>query len=315
MEKFIALNASHLRLDNLAGLTAETVAIASQQSGSVLGPLGTATLQTLGNVNTAFLKRLHRKRASELTPQIREKGRLRNVLFAEIKRTSKTGRQSSLPAVADAGARMTAFLEPFRKTDKEPVMSQTAQITIISSRYAADATLAQAAATLGIAAQIQALFTASSELENLYNRRLDEMAAVEGPAASALKSETVKAYNRFCATIEITLSVQPSAALQLLFNEMNGLRRKYVADRPSPLDEAHTFVAAIAGQPHTGRPVTPLPRVFYRTGNERRELVFSRDYAATYRNNVRAGEARLLLHGKGKYTGRYETTFHILPDP
>jgi hypothetical protein len=35
------------------------------------------------------------------------------------------------------------------------------------------------------------------------------------------------------------------------------------------------------------------------------------DFDVTYRNNIEAGEAQLFVHGKGKYAGKYITTFHI----
>jgi hypothetical protein len=43
------------------------------------------------------------------------------------------------------------------------------------------------------------------------------------------------------------------------------------------------------------------------------ELEFTKDYDITYRENVEVGEAALIVHGKGHYTGHYETTFHIVP--
>jgi hypothetical protein len=314
MEKFIALSASRLRLDDLEGLCSETVAIASQQSGSTLGTLGTAKLQTLSLVNDRFAKRLHQQRASTLTPQIDEKEHLRDGLFSEIKRESKAGEQSSLPATAAAGGKMVVFLKPFWNIDREPIMSQSAQIKIINTRYNADSSLQQAAATLGINSQMQSLFSTNNTLESLYNQRLAEMGTIELPSATSMKSEVVAAYDEFCETIEITYSVQSSVtALQVLFNEMNSIRRKYAARLPVPLDGEHTSVAPVDDQIYTGRHLTPLPRVFYRTDDGKLiELVFSQDYTVTYRNNVEVGEAHLIVHGKGKYSGSYVTTFHII---
>jgi hypothetical protein len=98
MENFIALKVSRTRLNDLEGLCSEIIAIASQQSSSVLGNLGLTKLQTLSIVNANFLRRLHPKQARELTSQISEKERLRDTLFSEIRCTSKTGQHSILPA-------------------------------------------------------------------------------------------------------------------------------------------------------------------------------------------------------------------------
>jgi hypothetical protein len=41
------------------------------------------------------------------------------------------------------------------------------------------------------------------------------------------------------------------------------------------------------------------------------ELRFTVDYFFTYKNNIEIGEAQIIIHGKGKYTGKYTSTFHI----
>lgn len=310
MIKFIPLHVSHLRLDYLAGLVSETIDMATLQK-EILGDVGAAKLQTLTAAGNTFFALLNKQYASDLTLQIKEKDRQRDVLFSEIKRTSKSGRKSSLPAHADAGTKMVDFLHPFWNIGKEPIISQTTQINILSTRYAADATLKSAAQTLGIASQMQSLFHTNTALLNLYNERLDEMAAKKGPSASSMKSDVVIAFDEFCRAIEVILSALPSDGLQLLFNEINDLRRKYISGLPARLNRAHTSVAPIPQQTYTGNPVTPLPRVFFQTGKETLELVFAQDFNISYRNNTNVGMAKLLIHGKGKYTGTYETTFHI----
>jgi hypothetical protein len=46
-------------------------------------------------------------------------------------------------------------------------------------------------------------------------------------------------------------------------------------------------------------------------GEQAVELQFSVDFFVTYRNNTAAGEAKVLIHGKGKYCGSHASTFHI----
>jgi hypothetical protein len=71
-------------------------------------------------------------------------------------------------------------------------------------------------------------------------------------------------------------------------------------------------VAAIPAQVYTGRHLTPLPRVFYEKDGALHELIFAEDFTVSYRNNVKVGEAKLFVHGKGNYTGTYTTTFNIV---
>jgi hypothetical protein len=63
---------------------------------------------------------------------------------------------------------------------------------------------------------------------------------------------------------------------------------------------------------YTGSAVTPIPRVFFGAEGEKAvELQFSVDFFVTYRDNTKVGEAKVLVHGKGKYCGSYASTFHI----
>jgi hypothetical protein len=141
------------------------------------------------------------------------------------------------------------------------------------------------------------------------------MSVLDGHSASGNSRNVAARYREFCAAVALTLSVQPTDALQTVFNEMNDIRRTYISRLPTPLTEAHTSVAPIPEQVYTGKQLTPLPRVFHKAHEaELRELVFAQDFTVTYKNNMDVGEAKLSIHGKGKYTGRYDTTFHIVPN-
>ena len=311
MEKFIALSASRLRLDDLAGLATETYAIGDARA-SALGNVAAAKLTALNTTTQAFLKLLNRNRASALTPQIVELDRQRDAAFKEIERTVKTAQKSSIPATAAAGTTIMEVLHPFWNISSEPIASQTAQVSLFLSR-SSSTEMNDAVATLNLTSVYATLRTANVNMKALYNDRLDEMSALEGPSASDVSKEVVAAYDDFCTAVEITLSALPTADLQLVFDDMNGVRRKYISKVPIPLADKRTSVAPIPAQVYTGRHLTPLPRVFYQAdAAELRELVFAQDFTVTYRNNVEVGEAKLFVHGKGHYTGTYDTTFHII---
>jgi hypothetical protein len=309
MEKFIALKVSHLRHDDLAGLTTETYAIANPHVAA-LGDVGAAKLTALNTITQSFLKLLNRNRASELTPQIVELDKTRDAAFDEIKRTVKTAQKSSVPATKAAANALMEVLHPFWNISAEPLASQTAQISLFLGRINGSA--GSAVSTLGLTTVLTTLANANNSLKTLYNERFDEMSALEGPSASDVASDVVAAYDDFCTSVEVTLSALPTATLQLVFDDMNGVRRKYISKVPVPLTDKRTSTAPIPAQVRTGRHLTPLPRVFYQDDTELHELVFARDFTVTYRNNVEVGEAKLFVHGKGKYTGTYDTTFHIV---
>jgi hypothetical protein len=308
MEKFIALSASRLRLDDLGGLASETIAVAKPKA-EALGDVGEAKLTELETVTPPFMALLNINRASDLTPKIEGMDKQRDTAFDEIKSTVKAALKSSVAATAAAAGRIMPILKPMWNIGREPIASQTAQIKQFITRITS---LSADITTLGIGPALSTLGTVNSNLESAYLLRLDKMSALDGPSATAAAKAVVAAYDGLCAAVEVTLSALPTAALQLIFDDLNGLRIKYISHLPTPLTDTHTSVAPIPAQVYTGRHLTPIPRVFYEKDGVLIELVFAEDFTVSYRNNVKVGEAKLFVHGKGKYTGTYTTTFHIV---
>ena len=223
----ITLKASHLRLVNLGGLVSETIALAASKMDA-LGTIATVKFRLLDTCNTEFLTRLSLNRSSNLTPRIKAKDRECEQLFADIMRTSKAAKQSSLAATAAAGKVLVDFLHPFRGLSRKHMVTQMVQTNSLADDYAAAPDVVSAAATLGLAPVFQSLFAANTVMLDFYNERLSEMSAAKGPSASSLKNRLVVAYNDFCAAVILTLSTLPSRELQVLRNEMNAIRRKYI---------------------------------------------------------------------------------------
>jgi hypothetical protein len=310
MEKFVTLRTSILRLENLAGLCSETVGLATPQI-AILGELGAVRLQQLITNTNTLASLLDQERSSILTPEIAAEDRKCDALFAETKRTVSTAVKSSIPEKAEAGRILMELLKPFWNINNDPMLSQVMQLKLLEERYSPMPIPAHAAVVLGIDGVMEQMFRTSDHLLILYNERVDEAAHREKPSATSVKNATTVSYDVFCDTIENTLSAMPTEALQVLFNEMNNIRRKYIVHLPTKLDPAHTSVAPMDKQAYTGKPITPLPRVFYQTEKETFELVLGKDFSVTYKNNENVGEAKVIIHGKGKYTGNHETTFYI----
>jgi hypothetical protein len=310
MEKFIALSASKLRINDLAGLTTDTLRITPESPG-LLGEVGIIKRHDLERTTSSLVALMDKERASLLTPIIAGHDRERDGLFAEIKRTSSSSAKSTMPNIAEAGKVMVDLLKPFWNINKERLASQTEQIEILRTHYNSSPAAMAAVGTLGLATVMGSLFSVNTSLMLLYDQRLSEMSHTESASASSVKDAVVAAYDEFCVSVEYILSVAPDDNRQALFYSMNDLRRKYIMHVPTRLDPTHTSVAPFAAQAYTGKPVTPLPRVFYQTEKETLELELGKDFSVTYRNNVNVGEAKVIIHGKGKYTGSHETTFYI----
>jgi hypothetical protein len=310
MKKFITLHISHLQLDDLAGLTAETLRIAPADP-ILLGEVGMSKRQALDAATSEFVTLMNKERKSLLTPKIAEEDKRRDALFADIKRNASAAAKSPNTEKSDAGKILVTLFEPFWKINTERLMSQTEQLEILKTHYNGNAAARNAATALGLDGEINDLFAANATLVELYNQRLSETALLDGASATSVKEKVVASYDELCVSVEYILSAAPNSDRQALFHAMNDIRRKYISHVPVKLDPAHTSTAPIPVQEYTGKHVTPLPRVFFQTEKETKELVFAQDFTVTYKNNVEVGEAKLYVHDKGKYSGTYDTNFHI----
>ena len=75
--------------------------------------------------------------------------------------------------------------------------------------------------------QIYSPWLANTALSALYQTRNEQVAAVEGPSASSLKSATARSYDQFCTAIEQAVNYTPSDVLSTLFNQLDELRKTY----------------------------------------------------------------------------------------
>jgi hypothetical protein len=311
MRKFHALSTSKLSIVDLAGLSQETI-IAGNAASASLGALGTTALNALVTADTAFRTKLISAQGSQLTEQIKEADERRDESFREIRRIATAASKSSIPANAAAGQALVTFLNPYSYADKEPMMSETSTINFLQTQFNADATLQNAAMTLQLLPVFANLFTANEQVSTLWNARALEDAQKSGPSPSSLRNDLEKSYRSFCDVIVQTLWLQPSEPLENLFLVMNEIRIKYSKFLPTKLTESNTSVDPLPIQLYTGKAITPIPRVFVKkSDDETVELLFSVDFEVTYRNNIEVGEAKIIVHGKGKFHGSYSSTFHI----
>ncbi len=79
---------------------------------------------------------------------------------------------------------------------------------------------------------------------------------------------------------------------------------------PTPIPNAGFSVEEVYAQTYTGGKILqPDMRVFY----DGQLLIKGVDYTVSYRNNINAGIATVIIRGKGNYNGSYEQDFTILP--
>jgi hypothetical protein len=306
-----SLNVNKLNNSNLGGLCRETINEVENVK-DVIGSLGISALGKLVSANDSFRVNLVTQKTSPFTEQITEFDRQRDEAFLEIWRTVKTATKSSIEVNAAAAKVLDSFLSPYHGVAKEPLMSETSKLVYLKSNFDADPELQTSAETLQLTAIFNTLFAANEKVDVLWSERALDDAKKNTPAPSTLRANLEKAYNSFCNVILQTIRLQPSPELETLFSVLNEIRIKYAKSLPFKLTNANTVVEPVAMQSYTGKAITPIPRVSIRKeNNEFFELQFTVDFYVTYKNNVEIGEAQILIHGKGKYSGSYTSTFHI----
>jgi hypothetical protein len=305
-KKFSVVNVARLSISNLVGLVGETLDLVTPLAG-LLGETCVKIAARLA-LNLAEMKsEMDKNHRSPLTELIRKANNDCDASLNEIKRTTKTGEQSTIPAKAVAGKELMFFIKPFWHLNKEPMLSQISMTEELLRRYNNQPQLQAAAQTLGIAELFAALLQQNTLFDTLYNQRLNEYVA-ESPAASHLSGIVAEDYNSVCTIVVKTVNIEPVQQPILdLFHKMDDLRKKYSVLSPARIDIRLATTEPVPAQKHTGKAITPIPVAYY--GGV--ELTFTKDFNVSYDHNIEMGKATAILHGKGRFTGTNERQFDI----
>jgi hypothetical protein len=295
-----------LKIGHVAGLVDESLH-AVNPTVVDLGENGTKIVNKLTDDLAIMKTDMDKPRSSPLTKPIMKVNLMCDKIFGDIKRSAKAGEMSASPGRAAEGEVIVRFLKPFWNLDREPLMTQITMMKELNTRYLNNQPLQNAAIKLGINDLFPELAGQNMILDNLYHQRLNEDAELT-PAATKQRANVEFGYDNLCTLVAQTVNLEPVAApVMTAFAEMDNIRKKYAAILPSRIDIKHATVMDIPPQAFTENPVTPIPTVYY----EGKLLVFAADFIPSYRNNIKVGEATVILHGKGRFTGRHERSFNI----
>jgi hypothetical protein len=164
-----------------------------------------------------------------------------------------------------------------------------------------------------MASDLQAAFLAFCEL--LEQRGKDEQ---HKPAETfpVVRRGIEEVYHRIAFLVNSAAATGPKAEAEALIGELNGeidrLNNEYHRALKNLDDGDHCVIEPVDTQPHTGRPITPVPVVHWREdGKPTVRLTLGTDFNLTYKHNTDVGMAELTLHGKGGYKGTKNIKFMI----
>jgi hypothetical protein len=221
------------------------------------------------------------------------------------------------PAVAKAAKsllnRYTAFGNITRKSYEERAFAVDLLLADLrDSEYAAKV------AAVGLTPWLGELRDAREAFLELLERRVVETSEKPQGRLRTVMRELETVYHRMTALITAAAMLDNSGAYDGFIAQLNAeidyfnIHSHHHAVKNLGVSGV-CVIESIPVQTCTGKPVTPLPKVYYREKDKPAvELVFSRDFHVSYRNNVKTGTAHLILHGNGAYRGRTETSFNIV---
>jgi hypothetical protein len=169
-------------------------------------------------------------------------------------------------------------------------------------------------ARLGLGDWIIELESAHGEFETLFIQRNAERAAKPDTNVKPIRKAVDESYYQMTEVINAHAVLDSDVSFVNFIAQFNG-ELEYAAEHTphhAKKNIAHVTVTEIPTQRYTEKPVIYIPQVFFtEVGKPTVELVFSKDFNVTYKDNTEVGTATLIIHGKGAYRGTKTVTFNI----
>ncbi|MDR1454142.1 MAG: DUF6261 family protein [Tannerella sp.] len=255
---------------------------------------------------------LDRQRKSALTLRLEEADQRVDRTIVGINNLVRGMLHHPSPDIAELARQLDIRMKDFgrivQKAYEEEAAAVQELIDLLTGPFS------QHVATLGLTVWVETLQQAEAEFVQLYRERNTELAnRPEGPMRDLRKLVDVQ-YHAAVRRVEAYIDLNGGQDCMEFVRELND-NIKYFNEHThhrTRHDIAHAFVQEIHAQPYTGKPVIPIPTVFFAEGGKQAvELAFPVDFTVTYKDNVEIGTASLLIHGKGAYKGSKTVTFNI----
>jgi hypothetical protein len=248
-------------------------------------------------------------KASEYTAEIAEADRRVDRDIAGINAAVESALHHFDPVMAEAARRLEIRLKSFRgEIEKKPYEEESAAVKILLADL--NGAYATQVSTLNLDAWVMELAAAQEDFERLFLLRNIEWAEKPQEKLRNLQRQINTLYRSIVERIDASVVLNGEQPLGAFVSELNR-EVEYFNEHShhhARKDIDRAVVASIPNQTWAEKPVIVLPSVTY----EDKELVFTRDYELSYRDNDRPGTATVTIHGKGAYKGTKTATFNIV---
>lgn len=250
------------------------------------------------------------QKKSPYTAQIVAADHLNDQLTLGIKETVAAALRHYDPTVVAAAVRLNDRLKVFGNISSKSYEEEAAALNILLTDLRSAAFLADVVA-VGIGGWIDQLAVSLTNFENLLQQRNDE-SSVELPQENTkqVRIRIDKVYHKMIKRINAAAELDASGEYDLFIQQFNSdihYFNEHNVHRTPKKDIRDTVADEIPTQQATGKSITPLPVV----RDNDTVLDFAKDYTLDYRDNVKPGNATILIYGKGAYKGKKTVMFNI----
>ena len=226
-KKFATIHLSDMTIDNLYTLIDKTIEAAKPLQAK-MNPLTKKSFDFVKEDKAKFEKWIKKNKEKILIPELKSLDKTRKDSFLEINRFISDTSNNTMSVIQIAGMRFHTFMKPYRHTCKSPLNAITGTLEEIFDRYHADALLRADAKTIGIESQVNICESANTEYNVLYRKHNAEIETKLKKPASEIKKEVIKSYKNFCMLVEQSANLTLNTEVEMLFQEMNDLRKKHI---------------------------------------------------------------------------------------
>lgn len=226
IKEFTTVYLKNLKIDDLFSLIKSTIELADPVKEDI-GEMPKVTLGHLVSDKHAMELQMNKALKNVLTPQLSEMNADREDRFSEVKRNVTTALKGRDAEKKAAAGNLKIFLDPYWEANKKALNTQTGIYHEMFGKYNLNVEMKAYAATIGISQMMTELEMSNTQFNTLYQTRLTQEAAVEGPSATSLRAAATKSYEQFCTALEQAVNFTPSDTLTTLFNQLDKLRKTY----------------------------------------------------------------------------------------
>jgi hypothetical protein len=253
---------------------------------------------------------------SDLTKLIAETDHHIDRTFIGMNRMIDAGLHHFDPETVEAAQSLYNRFNAFGDITHQSYEKQIADVTILLSDLKNDRYVDKVI-LIGLAPWVAELTETEATFEDLIEQRNTESAHKPQERLKDVRRDSDALYHRMIVRINASAIIAEVPMYDEFINELNARieyfnEHSYHHTRKDIGAPGHCVIEDVPEQTYSGRPVTPLTKVYYREESKPTvELVFAHDFFVTYKNNVEVGTATLVIHGKNAYRGQMKTTFNI----